>query len=227
MVIMIFIIKAVGDMGEIHERVETYGVSSLSDAEVIAVALSMDVDKVRDVMSRTDSKLNELRRVGVSELVSVYGMTSVQASKVRCLFDLCKRIGMEDAGVRNKIQSSRDAFGYVRHLCHEPVEHFVVLCLNRANHYKGMFTVSVGSACGTVVEAKEVMRELMMRRSEAFIMVHNHPSGNIKPSDSDKALTKRIAEMGKLHNIQMLDHMIVGYDGVEKFYSFSDEGLTI
>lgn len=221
---VIIIIKAFGDMETLHERIGTYGVDVLSDAEALSGVLSIDVDVCRSLLVRVDGRLNRLRRCSLHELTELHGLTKRQAVRMKSMFALCGRMCAEVDEGRVKVTDSGKGFDLVRWMCHEPVEKFVVLCFNKANVYTGMFEVSSGSACGTVVEPKEVMRELMMRRSEAFIMVHNHPSGNMRPSDADMRLTDKVKNIGVLHGIQLLDHLIVGYDGKECYYSFQNEG---
>lgn len=104
----------------------------------------------------------------------------------------------------------------------EMLESFNVLFLNRANKVKGIFTVSKGGVSGTVVDAKIVFAAALKALACSIILSHNHPSGNHQPSQADIYLTKKLVEAGKALDIQVLDHLILTYDG---YYSFADERI--
>ncbi|WP_373060178.1 RadC family protein [Zunongwangia sp. H14] len=103
-------------------------------------------------------------------------------------------------------------------------EEFKVLLLNRANQVLGIYPVSRGGVSGTLVDAKLVFSVSLKCNASGIILVHNHPSGNLKPSESDKKLTQKLSEAGKFLDIQVLDHLIIT---PYKYFSFSDEGLMI
>lgn len=101
-------------------------------------------------------------------------------------------------------------------------EEFKVLLLNRANYTLGVYTVSKGGLSATVVDVRLIMAVALKSAASSMILVHNHPSGNLQPSEADKTITKKIVDAGKLLDIQILDHLIVTREG---YYSFTDEGL--
>ena len=101
-------------------------------------------------------------------------------------------------------------------------EEFKVLLLNRANYTLGIYTLSKGGMSGTVVDVKLLMAVALKSAACSMILVHNHPSGNLQPSEADKTITRKIVEGGKLLDLQILDHLIVTGEG---YYSFADEGL--
>lgn len=101
-------------------------------------------------------------------------------------------------------------------------EQFKVLFTNRANRVLGIFELSSGGTAGTVADPKLLFIAALRVGAHGIIMAHNHPSGNLKPSQSDIDLTRKVKEAGKLLDIQLLDHLILTVEG---YYSFSDEGL--
>jgi DNA repair protein RadC len=101
-------------------------------------------------------------------------------------------------------------------------EHCMLLLLSRANKVLGITTLSTGGSSGTVVDPKNVFQTALMANAAAIIIAHNHPSGNLKPSQADISLTKKVAEAGKCLDLQLLDHLILAEDF---YYSFGDEGL--
>ncbi|CAN5474665.1 JAB domain-containing protein [soil metagenome] len=121
------------------------------------------------------------------------------------------------------ISSSKDAEKLLRSMWSDSMEfkeEFYILILNRANRVKGYYKVSEGGTAGTVVDPKIVFSVALKCQASGIILAHNHPSGNSQPSESDRQLTKKIKEGGKLLEIQILDHIIIT---AESYYSFADE----
>lgn len=128
--------------------------------------------------------------------------------------------------LRPKITSSRDAYQVLKQSWDEGrlelVEQFKVMLTNRANKVLGIFEVSTGGIAGTVADPKLIFVAALKSGATGVLLCHNHPSGNLTPSQADIELTKKIKEGGKLLEIQLLDHIILTSEG---YYSFTDEGL--
>jgi DNA repair protein RadC len=128
--------------------------------------------------------------------------------------------------LRPKISSSKDAYELLLNTWDDSklefVEQFKVLLQNRANKVHGLFEVSSGSSTGTVADPKLIFAAAIKANASGLILTHNHPSGNLKPSQSDINLTRRIKEGGKILEIQLLDHIIVSSEG---YLSFADDNL--
>ena len=101
-------------------------------------------------------------------------------------------------------------------------EYFYILCLNRNNKVLGYCQISAGGLCGTVADVRMIMQTALKSSATSILLSHNHPSGNLLPSEADKELTKKIKEAGKVLDIAVLDHLILTS---EKYFSFADEGL--
>ncbi len=102
-------------------------------------------------------------------------------------------------------------------------EHFVVFFVDQKNRVIGVHTVSMGSLTASVVHPREVFKAAILANAAAIVCGHNHPSGDVQPSREDRATTKRLVEAGKLLGIEVLDHIIIGREGV--YFSFADENL--
>jgi DNA repair protein RadC len=130
------------------------------------------------------------------------------------------------ASLRPKISASKDAYEILKQYWDESkiefIEQFQVLLLNRANKVIGIYKVSSGTTVGTVADPKSVFVAALKTNACAVILAHNHPSGNLTPSQPDIDLTKKLVAAGKILDIQVLDHIILTS---ESYYSFSDEGL--
>ncbi len=130
------------------------------------------------------------------------------------------------ASERPKITSSKDAYNILIQSWDENkiefVEQFKVLFLNKANKVLGIYEVSTGGISGTVADPRVIFVAALKSNCSGIIICHNHPSGNLKPSRQDEALTEKIKKAGELLDIKLLDHVIVTN---ESYYSFADEGL--
>src|SRR6478609_935677 len=128
--------------------------------------------------------------------------------------------------LRPKITSSRDAFCIFKQTWDENkiefIEQFRVMLTNRAQKVLGIVEISTGGVSGTVADPKVIFGAALKAGASGLLMAHNHPSGNLTPSQSDIDLTRRMREGGKFLEIQVLDHLIVTAEG---YYSFADEGL--
>ncbi len=124
-----------------------------------------------------------------------------------------------------KVTSSQDAYDYLISVWSpqiERLEEFVILCLNRSNKVLGFSKISSGGLSGTIADPKVIFQVALKANSSSIILCHNHPSGNIKPSDNDIRLTKKLKRAGEFLDLTVLDHLIISSDS---FFSFADESL--
>ena len=122
-----------------------------------------------------------------------------------------------------QIKTSREVFDHIKpYLSDHPYESFYIILLNTSNRLIKTVRVSEGGISGTVVDSKKIFKIALDCYATGIILSHNHPSGNLSPSSSDEILTKKIVDAGKLLDIKVIDHLIIGGDG---YYSFSDDGM--
>lgn len=125
---------------------------------------------------------------------------------------------------KKKITSSKDSANFIRQFYYDDIsiyESFFILLLNRANFTIGYAKISQGGVAGTVVDIKIIAKYAVDFLADSVILAHNHPAGNLSPSDADKAITKKTIDALKLLDIRVLDHVILTE---ESYYSFADEG---
>jgi len=131
------------------------------------------------------------------------------------------------ASDRKKISCSRDAYNSFMDNWNseiiEFVEEFKILLMNRSNSVLGIMAVSKGGISGTVSDVRVVFQAAIKANASGIICAHNHPSGNLNPSESDSRLTQKLKEAGNLMDVQLLDHLILSTEG--DYYSFADNGL--
>jgi DNA repair protein RadC len=127
---------------------------------------------------------------------------------------------------RRNISSSSDSYNIAKDIYSdnmlESYESFRVLMLNNANHFLGWFEASRGGINATIVDVRRIAQAILLSNATSCILMHNHPTGNLKPSEADKITTTKVIKGLKLLDIQVLDHLIITLSG---YYSFSDDGI--
>ncbi len=150
------------------------------------------------------------------------GLSFRQADQLLATLELVNR-GFEIIDEDQTISSSSDAFRFMRSkLSGLKHEEFWIMIMNRANRLTGLHRISSGGVSGTVVDSKLVFQKLLQFSASSVIFVHNHPSGNLKPSQADINLTEKLRKAGDFLDIVVLDHLILSGDS---YFSFADEGL--
>ncbi len=212
-----------------REKLLLRGRSNLSDAELLAILLgsgnreSSAVDLARTLLSKYHDNLIDLARAGYHDLISFKGIGQVKAVTIIAALELGRRRNESGAVAREKIASSQDAYQVLRTTLSDlHYESFWIILLNRANKVLKKCMISEGGVTGTVVDPRRIFKIAVDHHACSIILGHNHPSGNPLPSESDINLSRKLKEAGRLLDIEVLDHIIVGE---EKFYSFRDEGI--
>ncbi len=212
-----------------REKLLLKGTAALSDAELIAILLgtgtaSMSaVDVAKSMLQQAGNNLDDLARFTVKDLMKIKGIGEAKAIAIVSALELGRRRKDSGATDRSKIAVSKDAYDLLRgDLMDIPHEEFWVLLLNRANRVIKKHKISLGGVHGTVADPKIIFKTALEELASGIIVAHNHPSGNLTPSQQDIDLTRKLKEAGKLLEIQLLDHLIVAG---KQYYSFADEGL--
>lgn len=212
-----------------REKLLLKGISALSDAELIALLLGSGTAKLsavevaKKVLAHVDNNLDSLAKLSVKELMKAKGIGEAKAITIVGALELGRRRKGQSPDEKPKIESSKTAFDLIKgDLMDLPHEEFWVMALNRANRLVKKKRVSEGGVSGTVADPKIIFKLAVDELASGIIVVHNHPSGNLKPSESDVNLTKKIKEGGKALEISLLDHLIIAHD---RYFSFADEGL--
>jgi DNA repair protein radc len=212
-----------------REKLVLKGKVALSDAELLAILLGSGsrnetaVDLAKRILKHTGDNLIELSKLSISDLMKFKGIGQAKAITIIAALELGRRRREAEALDRKIISSSSDAYEILqKEVSDKPYEEFWVLLLNRSNKVLRKVCIGEGGMSGTVVDPKKIFKIAIENNAACIILCHNHPSGNLKPSDSDIKLTKKIKEAGNNLDISVLDHVIIGD---EKYYSFADEGI--
>jgi len=212
-----------------REKLLLKGRQSLSDAELIAILIGSGsrnesaVDLAKRILKESSDNLMELSKLSVQDLIKFKGVGEAKAISIIAALELGKRRRGAEALERKKISSSKDVFEYFSSIMGDlNYEAFYIMLLNRANKIIRDVQISEGGISGTVADPKKIFKLALDHNATSIILCHNHPSGNIKPSGDDIALTKKIKNAGDMIDISVLDHLILGD---EKYFSFADESM--
>lgn len=211
-----------------REKLLLKGRTSLSDAELLAILIGSGsaelsaVELSKKILASTGNDLNALAKLSVQDLMQFKGIGEAKAISIVSALELGRRRKNTEARNRIKISSSQDAYEAISaELMDLPTEQFWVITLNRSNHILKKRLISQGGVSGTVADSKVIFKSALEDLASGIILVHNHPSGNLKPSQADRQLTRKMVEAGKLLELPVLDHLIFTDAG---YFSFSDEG---
>jgi len=202
---------------------------ALSDSELLAILIGKGtreksaVDLSREILALGENNLDELGKVGVSNLLKIKGIGEAKAVTISAALELGRRRYAAFHLDKPVIKESGDIAHYLQTRFRDlPHEVFAVIFLNRANRINHFEIVSQGGITGTVADPRIILRKALEAKAVSLILCHNHPSGSLKPSRADQELTSKIKEAARFLDIRVIDHIIVSDLG---YYSFADEGL--
>ena len=225
-------IKSWAEEDRPREKLLLKGKQALSDAELLAIMIgsgSRDetaVELCRKILrDAADNDLHRLAKLSVADLMAFKGIGEAKAISIVAALELGHRRRLAEVRENAQISSSRDAFNELQPITGDlPHEEFWVLFLSRSNRIIARERISSGGVAGTVVDIKILFKKGIQLLASGIILCHNHPSGNLQPSQADKDLTKKAVEAGKLFEMTVLDHIIVS-ESPANYFSFADEGL--
>lgn len=222
-------IKALAEDDRPREKLLLKGRYNLSDAELLAIVLGSGsknetaLQLAQRILSDNKNNINELAKLNLNDFKKYKGVGTVKAINLIATFELGRR--KNEAGIfeKVKITSSNIAYSVFNKMLSDlPHEEFWMLILNRANQVVKEEYISKGGISGTVVDVRLICKSALENTASGIIIAHNHPSGQVNPSENDKEITKKLKEALKILEISLLDHLIIG-DG--KYFSFADEGM--
>jgi DNA repair protein RadC len=211
-----------------RERLASLGPQALSNAELIAILLRVGVrgESAVAVGQRLLNKfggLNGLHRAPFKELMDQHGLGEAKASQIKAAIELGRRLTLESPEERPAINSPADAAALVQYeMSALEQEHLRVILLDRRNRVMETAEVYKGSVNSSQIRIGEVFKEAIRKNASAVIVIHNHPSGDPTPSPDDVAVTRAIVQAGKLLDVEVLDHLVIGQG---RWISLKERGL--
>jgi DNA repair protein RadC len=214
-----------------REKLLLKGKHTLSDAELIAILLRTGtknlnvLELAKLTLSNNQNDLSSLGKLNVKDFLSqknLKGLGETKAITLVAALELGRRRQSGEVRELNKITSSGDAYNILKPLMADlNEEEFRIILLNKANKVIGVELMSMGGRSGTVVDPRVIFKTSLLSNATGLIVAHNHPSGNLTPSNEDISLTKKLKEAGNFLEIKLMDHLIITANG---YYSFADEG---
>ena len=214
-----------------REKVIANGIQHLTDAELLAILMGSGtrnitaVELARKILGGVGNSLHDLGRISISDLQKIKGIGPAKAISVVAAMELGRRRSGTQQVEKTSIKSSETVFNLFHPLLSDlDHEEFWLLMLNRANRVIGRFKVSQGGLSGTVIDTRIILKKTLDNLASSIIVCHNHPSGNIQPSDADVKITEKLKKAAEILEIKLLDHIIIAN---KSYFSFADEGLII
>ncbi len=212
-----------------REKLLQKGRSALTEAELIGILLGSGnqkqtaVDLAKEILRSVDNNLNALAKLTVKDLTKFKGIGEAKAITIVSALELGRRRKSEEVVSKPFIRSSKMAYDLIEgDLADLQHEEFWILLIKRNNELIKKIRVSAGGVSGTIADVRIIFKHALEELATSVILVHNHPSGNPKPSTQDLRLTKQMVEAGRLLDINVSDHLIITDAG---YTSLADEGL--
>lgn len=213
-----------------REKLLQKGMSSLSDAELIAILIGSGsnresaVDLAKKILFDNKNNLSLLGKCSIDDLKNRYhGIGEAKAISIVAALELGRRRNQLEPMSQPQITSSKQVFDLFQPIMQDiPHEEFWILLLNRSNKIITKHRISQGGITGTVIDVRLIMKKSIDSLATSVILCHNHPSGNLKPSQADIEITNKMSEAGKILDIPVLDHVIVTDNA---YFSFADESI--
>lgn len=215
-----------------REKLLEKGPGALSDAELLAILLGSGnqsetvVQLAQRILLYAKNNLHQLGKLGIKELTREFkGVGTAKATTLVAALELGKRRLSSEVLVRDKITCSTDLFSIfyenVENLSHEE---FWILLLSRSMNVLAKIKIGQGGLSETTADIKVIMHHVLSHSASGLVLCHNHPSGNLTPSQADDKLTDRVHQAAKLFDIYLVDHIIIGNNS---YYSYADEGRLL
>ena len=224
-----FSIKNWAEDDQPRKKLLLKGADKLSNAELLAILINNGtqghtaVDLGRTLLQSVNNDLQKLAALSVKEIVKkkVKGLGEAKAIHIAAALELGIRRSAT-AKQKSLVTRSSDIADYLRaSLEYRKKEVFAIIFLNRGNKIMHMEIISEGGMTGTVADPRIILKKALEHDATSLILCHNHPSGNLRPSHADEALTQKIKQAASFFDISVMDHIIVSQDG---YFSFADEG---
>ena len=222
-------IKFLSEDDRPREKFLLKGKSALSDSELLAIILGSGntqesaVDLSRRILKSVDNNWQKLSLLSIKDLMKFKGIGEAKAISVAAALEIGRRKASQEIPEKISIKSSAEAFAvFFPHLSDLRTEEFWVIFLNQKNQIIYKSQISKGGITGTIVDVRVLFKIALEHYATSIIVAHNHPTGNLKPSDADLKITRNIKNAGEILDIKLTDHLIIGENA---FFSFQDEGL--
>ena len=210
-----------------RERLVKYGVKNISNEELISIILKTgtkekSVKELSNMILSKYSDISNLKELEIQDIMKIKGIGKVKAIELIASIELGRRVYIDKNIDELKIKGSIDVYNYFNDLLKDKKqEHFYAVYLDNKKKVITKRLLYIGTINGSVAHPREIFKTAYLVSASFIICVHNHPSGDPSPSNEDIVFTNKLMEIGKLNNIPVLDHIVIGRNC---YYSFFEEG---
>lgn len=222
-------IKFLAEDDRPREKFLLKGKNALSDAELLAIIMGSGnredsaVELGRKILNSVANNWHNLSLLSLSDLMKFKGVGEAKAISIAAALEIGHRRAAQEVPEKIQIRESKDIYKVLQpYLSDLQTEEFWAVFLNQNNRIVGKARLSAGGINQSIVDVRILFKTALEHLSTAIAIAHNHPSGNLKPSQEDLRITKQIADAGKILNIQLLDHLIISQNA---YLSFADENI--
>ncbi len=217
--------KQLPDCDKPRERLYLYGSENLSNEELISIILKtgskkMCVKEVSLLLLESIENISYLRDIGINTLMKFDGIGKVKAIELKAALELGRRVYMKQEKLESIcLDNANLVFNYFFEILKDKKqEYFYCVYVDTKGKYIDKKCLFIGTINSSLVHPREIFKEAYLLSANAIICVHNHPSGDSTPSKEDKVITQKIREIGIIHGIKLLDHIIIGNNNYFSFY---------
>lgn len=217
--------KKLADNDKPRERLYEYGSESLSNEELLAIIIKtgskkLNVKEVALKILESVGDISKLKDIGINSLMKIDGIGKVKAIEIKAALELGKRVYYTSNKIDNIcLNSALDIFNYFSfYFLEKKQEYFYCIYVDTKGKYIDKKCLFIGTINSSLVHPREVFKEAYLLSASSIICIHNHPSGDSNPSKEDIMITKKLKEIGIIHGIKILDHIIIGNDNYFSFY---------
>ena len=211
-----------------REKMMAKGKAALSDSELLAILLRTGmegqsaVDLARAILDSVGNDLIKLSDLTLKELKGIKGIGEAKAITLMAALELGKRRRAAEAKLPKEVKDSQVSFErFLSYIDDMKQEHFLVMYLDQSFHELKVECISHGGTTNVIADPRVIFKHALSLGATCIVLGHNHPSGNPRPSKDDRQLTQKIDAAGKLLDITVIDHIVIGN---ERYYSFRDHG---
>ena len=217
--------KNIPESDKPRERLYQYGSENLSDEELISIILKTGAKgiSVKEVSLKLLENVGDIKRlkdIGINTLIGINGIGRVKAIEIKAAIELGRRIYIENNKLSGVIlNNSLKIYEYFKDLVgNKKQEYFYTVYVDTKGRYIDKKCLFVGTINNSIVHPREIFKEAYLLSANGIICIHNHPSGDPTPSKEDVVITRKIKEIGMIHGIRLVDHLIVGANSYYSFY---------
>ena len=222
-------IKFLAEDDRPREKFLLKGKNAVSDAELLAIIMGSGsrnesaVELARRILDSVGNNFHELSKLSLQDLMKFKGVGEAKAISIATALEIGRRRASQEVPDRKRIGSSAEAFQIFKpHLSDLQTEEVWAVFVNQSNKVLHLSKMTSGGITSSMVDVRTLFKTALEHFATGIFLAHNHPSGNLKPSEDDRRITKQASEAGKILNIILIDHLILNQTS---YFSFADEGL--